>query len=287
MTHLIRRSSRNFQQVTDSLHDKAKRKSHPTGLGIGLPTERRKTQPKSATGATANEEGHVLRDVVKNSVGLEKVTGLKEDNEKEIKKDEMRDACGKGANVEGQEVYKTRRIVRSRSESEASCGKASDNNEKQNAVQETTKAGEVNTPNLKTIHLPEPNYRFKSRKEASSYLSISRTDYQSLVSGRSLSYINSSSGCLVTIRMVSKGKEQAHGGGERELEGGARLGLVGNKMREEIEGTTSVMVDVPSEKCGEEEVNDTEGVDAKEKIQAKGQSWTSQDSIHAAPYFRS
>lgn len=198
------------------MHDKAKRKSHPTGLGIGLATERKKAQKKSATGATANGEGHVLRDGVKNSVGTEKSTGLKEDNEKKVKKDEMMDDCGKGANVEGQEVYRTGRIVGNRSECEASCGKASDNNEKQYAMQEAAKAGEVNPPKLKTIHSAEPNYRFKNRKEAGSYLSISRMDYQSLMNGRSLSYMNSSSGCLVTVRMVSKVKKQPHGGEERE-----------------------------------------------------------------------
>lgn len=90
-----------LQQVTDSLHDKAKRKSLPAGPGIGLATERKKAQKKPATGATANEEGHVLRDGVKNSVGSEKSTDLKENNEKEIKKDEMMVDCGKEANAEG------------------------------------------------------------------------------------------------------------------------------------------------------------------------------------------
>lgn len=163
-----------FQQVTESLHVKTKRKPDPIGLGSRLATGKRKALMKSAAGAIANGESHVFRDVAKVSVGAEKVEGLKEDNEK---KDEMMGDCESGVNFEGHEDYKIGRASRSRSECEKSREKARDNNKKENARQEAANLGEVKSSSLKTIHPAEPNYWFNNRKKASSYLSISRKDY--------------------------------------------------------------------------------------------------------------
>lgn len=91
----------------------------------------------------------------------------------------------------------------------------------------------------------------------------------------------------MTIRIMSKVQKQAHEGEGRELRGGVLLGPIGNKVQEEIEGKTSLMVEDTLKECGEKEVNNTEMVDGKGGNQANGSAWTIQGFDQVAPCFKS
>lgn len=165
-----------LQQVSESLQNKTKRELVPTGLGIGLVTLKRKFLKKSADGAT-NGEGHMSRDVVKDSFDVgnrgyecKQVEGLKEDNEK---KNEMMDDCENGGTFEGHEESGRGEYSGSRLE----CEKTGVNNTRESTMQEVADLRVVNPSNLKTIYPAELNYRFGNQKKAGSYLLISKKDY--------------------------------------------------------------------------------------------------------------
>ncbi|KMT06449.1 hypothetical protein BVRB_7g161180 [Beta vulgaris subsp. vulgaris] len=70
---------------------------------------------------------------------------------------------------------------------------------------ETIKSGE-NILNLKNFNMAESKYRFANRKGLGSFLPISRKDYQVLMKGRSIHFVNSKSGSMMTVRVIISSK---------------------------------------------------------------------------------
>lgn len=133
--------------------------------------------------------------------------------------------------------------------------------------------GEANSANLQINYPTEPNYRFRNRRKKGSYLSVSKKDYQKLASGKSLAYVDSKSGSLITIHVVSKDRKQPHVYGGIELERHAPSIPIVRKKQEDVDDMDSVisyesLMDEDSSYRLKEKVKDkTRIVDIKERNQ--------------------
>lgn len=104
------------------------------------------------------------------------------------------------------------------SEDRVDCEQISGNNMSENIMHEVVTLGEMSSSNAKNIYPTEPNYRFGNRKKAGSFLSISRKDYQNLASGQSLKYVDSRSGSLIIVCIMTEVQKHVQENDGRELE---------------------------------------------------------------------